>query len=190
MARSGARCPTVGVQGIDWVFEQMIFALVYCTTGISGNVYSQIPTCFYICNDLQAVPHKGYQKRVYDDKGCDEPNIIVSGFSKGNSLGTEIIETFILIYTIFSATDTKKSARDSHRRWHRWFTEEGDGATGSLYGGGGTPTKGAVAQGAWCRWFAEEGAAIQGGRCRQFMEDALAVRRGGDTPAISAEEEA
>lgn len=30
-------CASVGTQGIAWAFGGMIFALVYCTAGISGN---------------------------------------------------------------------------------------------------------------------------------------------------------
>lgn len=30
------KCATVGIQGIAWAFGGMIFALVYCTAGISG----------------------------------------------------------------------------------------------------------------------------------------------------------
>ncbi|CAI0381807.1 unnamed protein product, partial [Linum tenue] len=29
-------CSTVGIQGIDWAFKGMIFALIYCSAGISG----------------------------------------------------------------------------------------------------------------------------------------------------------
>lgn len=35
-SRSKSKCNTVGVQGIAWAFGGMIFALVYCTAGISG----------------------------------------------------------------------------------------------------------------------------------------------------------
>lgn len=31
-------CASVGIQGIAWAFGGMIFALVYCTAGISGNL--------------------------------------------------------------------------------------------------------------------------------------------------------
>ncbi|KAL6973933.1 Aquaporin PIP1-3 [Sarracenia purpurea var. burkii] len=31
-----SKCATVGIQGIAWAFGGMIFALVYCTAGISG----------------------------------------------------------------------------------------------------------------------------------------------------------
>lgn len=34
--RSSNKCATVGSQGIAWAFGGMIFALVYCTAGISG----------------------------------------------------------------------------------------------------------------------------------------------------------
>ena len=34
---SPSKCATVGIQGIAWSFGGMIFALVYCTAGISGQ---------------------------------------------------------------------------------------------------------------------------------------------------------
>ncbi|HDK8805140.1 TPA: aquaporin, partial [Escherichia coli] len=36
------------------------------------------------------------------------------GYTKGDGLGAEIVGTFVLVYTVFSATDAKRSARDSH----------------------------------------------------------------------------
>lgn len=41
-------------------------------------------------------------------------NTIAHGYTKGDGLGAEIIGTFVLVYTVFSATDAKRSARDSH----------------------------------------------------------------------------
>lgn len=35
---SGSKCKSVGIQGIAWSFGGMIFALVYCTAGISGLI--------------------------------------------------------------------------------------------------------------------------------------------------------
>ena len=35
--RSPSICSSVGIQGIAWAFGGMIFALVYCTAGISGS---------------------------------------------------------------------------------------------------------------------------------------------------------
>lgn len=37
VSKSKSKCSTVGIQGIAWAFGGMIFALVYCTAGISGN---------------------------------------------------------------------------------------------------------------------------------------------------------
>ena len=34
--KSPTMCASVGIQGIAWAFGGMIFALVYCTAGISG----------------------------------------------------------------------------------------------------------------------------------------------------------
>ena len=39
---------------------------------------------------------------------------LADGYSKGTGLGAEIIGTFVFVYTIFSATDPKRNARDSH----------------------------------------------------------------------------
>ncbi|CAI0397837.1 unnamed protein product [Linum tenue] len=41
-------------------------------------------------------------------------NELAAGYNKGTGLGAEIIGTFVLVYTVFSATDPKRSARDSH----------------------------------------------------------------------------
>ena len=38
--KSPTKCGTVGIQGIAWAFGGMIFALVYCTAGISGSLFS------------------------------------------------------------------------------------------------------------------------------------------------------
>jgi len=48
--RSPNMCASVGIQGIAWAFGGMIFALVYCTAGISGkSLYFSKYTPFY-CN--------------------------------------------------------------------------------------------------------------------------------------------
>ncbi|GMY08180.1 probable aquaporin PIP1-2 [Fagus crenata] len=41
-------------------------------------------------------------------------NFVAPGYTKGDGLGAEIVGTFVLVYTVFSATDAKRSARDSH----------------------------------------------------------------------------
>ncbi|MBF6202126.1 aquaporin, partial [Nocardia cyriacigeorgica] len=37
VVKDKTKCTTVGIQGIAWAFGGMIFALVYCTAGISGG---------------------------------------------------------------------------------------------------------------------------------------------------------
>lgn len=125
-------CPGVGIQGIAWAFGGMIFALVYCTAGISGGhinpavtwglflarkvslprtVYYIIMQCLgAICG---AGIVKGFQPSFYEEQGGGA-NVVAHGYTKGDGLGAEIVGTFVLVYTVFSATDAKRSARDSH----------------------------------------------------------------------------
>ncbi|KAF3449720.1 hypothetical protein FNV43_RR10451 [Rhamnella rubrinervis] len=119
-------------QGIAWAFGGMIFALVYCTAGISGGhinpavtfglllarkvsltraVFYMIMQCLgAICG---AGVVKGFQKSQYEMLGGGA-NTVSPGYSKGDGLGAEIVGTFVLVYTVFSATDAKRNARDSH----------------------------------------------------------------------------
>ena len=41
-------------------------------------------------------------------------NVVSRNYSKGAGLGVEFVGTFVLVYTVFSATDPKRNARDSH----------------------------------------------------------------------------
>ena len=56
---------------------------------------------------------KAFQKSYYNRYGGGA-NFLHDGYNKGVGLGAEIIGTFVLVYTVFSATDPKRSARDSH----------------------------------------------------------------------------
>jgi len=56
---------------------------------------------------------KAFMKTPYNTLGGGA-NTVADGYSKGTALGAEIIGTFVLVYTVFSATDPKRSARDSH----------------------------------------------------------------------------
>ena len=56
---------------------------------------------------------KAFMKHDYNNNGGGA-NAVNSGYSRGTALGAEIIGTFVLVYTVFSATDPKRSARDSH----------------------------------------------------------------------------
>lgn len=56
---------------------------------------------------------KAFQKELYRTKGGGA-NVVNVGYTKGDGLGAEIVGTFVLVYTVFSATDAKRNARDSH----------------------------------------------------------------------------
>lgn len=56
---------------------------------------------------------KQFQKAYYTKYGGGA-NGLNDGYSTGTGLAAEIIGTFVLVYTVFSATDPKRSARDSH----------------------------------------------------------------------------
>jgi len=56
---------------------------------------------------------KGFQSAYFVRYGGGA-NELSDGYSKGTGLAAEIIGTFVLVYTVFSATDPKRNARDSH----------------------------------------------------------------------------
>ncbi|KAK1261175.1 putative aquaporin PIP1-2 [Acorus gramineus] len=130
--RSSSMCASVGIQGIAWAFGGMIFALVYCTAGISGGHINPAVTfglllarklsltraIFYmIMQCLGAICGagvvKGFQTGPYE-RNLGGVNFVAPGYTKGDGLGAEIVGTFVLVYTVFSATDAKRNARDSH----------------------------------------------------------------------------
>ncbi|KAK9726074.1 hypothetical protein RND81_05G188300 [Saponaria officinalis] len=125
-------CGGVGILGIAWAFGGMIFILVYCTAGISGGHINPAVTfglllgrklslvraiLYMVAQCLGAICGvglvKAFQSAYYDRYGGGA-NELALGYSKGTGLGAEIIGTFVLVYTVFSATDPKRSARDSH----------------------------------------------------------------------------
>ena len=56
---------------------------------------------------------KAFMKSYYKSLGGGA-NSVAQGYNTGTALGAEIIGTFVLVYTVFAATDPKRSARDSH----------------------------------------------------------------------------
>ncbi|KAL7170143.1 hypothetical protein ACSBR2_035072 [Camellia fascicularis] len=56
---------------------------------------------------------KAFQKAYYVEYG-GRANQLSSGYSIGTRLAAKIIGTFVLVYTVFSATDPKRNVRDSH----------------------------------------------------------------------------
>ncbi|KAL8538553.1 hypothetical protein ACS0TY_000537 [Phlomoides rotata] len=125
-------CGGVGILGIAWAFGGMIFILVYCTAGISGGHINPAVTfglflarkvslvravMYMVAQCLGAICGvglvKAFQSSLYKRYGGGA-NTIADGYSNGVGLAAEIIGTFVLVYTVFSATDPKRSARDSH----------------------------------------------------------------------------
>ncbi|XP_028786810.1 aquaporin PIP1-2-like [Neltuma alba] len=131
-AMSPSKCSTVGVQGIAWAFGGMIFALVYCTAGISGgHINPAVTFGLFLARKVsltRAVLYitmqclgatcgvavvKGFEGSQYERLGGGA-NSLSEGYSSISGLGAEIIGTFVLVYTVFSATDAKRNARDAH----------------------------------------------------------------------------
>ncbi|XP_057799099.1 aquaporin PIP2-1-like [Salvia miltiorrhiza] len=125
-------CGGVGILGIAWAFGGMIFVLVYCTAGISGGHINPAVTfglllarkvsliravMYMVAQCLGAICGvglvKAFQSSYYKKYGGGA-NELGADYSKGVGLGAEIIGTFVLVYTVFSATDPKRNARDSH----------------------------------------------------------------------------
>ncbi|XVF83912.1 hypothetical protein PTKIN_Ptkin16aG0532100 [Pterospermum kingtungense] len=133
VVKENTKCSTVGIQGIAWAFGGMIFALVYCTAGISGGHINPAVTfglflgrklsltraIFYmVMQCLGAICGagvvKGFMGKTRYGTLGGGANSVNHGYTKGDGLGAEIIGTFVLVYTVFSATDAKRNARDSH----------------------------------------------------------------------------
>ncbi|XP_064977129.1 aquaporin PIP2-5-like isoform X1 [Musa acuminata AAA Group] len=127
-----AACSGVGILGIAWAFGGMIFILVYCTAGISGGHINPAVTLglclarkvslvrallYMVAQCLGAICGvglvKGFQEAYFVRYGGGA-NELSAGYSKGTGLAAEIIGTFVLVYTVFAATDPKRNARDSH----------------------------------------------------------------------------
>ncbi|CAL5428687.1 unnamed protein product [Camellia sinensis] len=104
---------------------------IFCTAGISGGHINPAVTfglflarkvsliravMYMVAQCLGAICGvalvKAFQSSYYDVYGGGA-NELSTGYSKGTGLGAEIIGTFVLVYTVFSATDPKRSARDS-----------------------------------------------------------------------------
>ncbi|EAZ45521.1 hypothetical protein OsJ_30180 [Oryza sativa Japonica Group] len=89
-------CTGVGYLGVAWSFGATIFVLVYCTGGVSGgHINPAVTLGLFFGRKLSLV------------------RTVLDGYSAAGALGAEIVGTFILVYTVFSATDPKRTARDS-----------------------------------------------------------------------------
>ncbi|XP_030546863.1 probable aquaporin PIP2-8 [Rhodamnia argentea] len=125
-------CDGVGLLVNAWAFGGMTFILLYSTAGISGGYINPAVTfalllakrvsliravCYAIAQFLGAICGVGLVKALmkpyYYSLGGGT-NSVALGYSIGAALGAEIIGTFVLVYTVFAATDPKRLARDSH----------------------------------------------------------------------------
>ncbi|KAF7076623.1 hypothetical protein CFC21_081248 [Triticum aestivum] len=125
-------CGGAGILGIAWAFGGMIFVLVYCTAGVSGGHINPAVTfglllarkvslvralLYMVAQCLGAMCGAGLVKAVHGAQYARHgggANELAPGYSKGAGLAAEIIGTFVLVYTVFAATDPKRKARDSH----------------------------------------------------------------------------
>ncbi|KAK9289426.1 hypothetical protein L1049_007581 [Liquidambar formosana] len=122
----------VGILGIAWAFGGMIFILVYCTTGISGGhinpavtfgmllarkvslvraVFYMVAQCLGAICGCRLV--KAFQEAYYVSYGGGA-NELADGYSIRTGLAAEIMGTFVLVNTVFSAMDPCQNARDSY----------------------------------------------------------------------------
>ncbi|TQE13137.1 hypothetical protein C1H46_001221 [Malus baccata] len=129
---NGNQCGGVGIHGIAWAFGGMIFVLVYCTAGISGGHINSAVTfglfftrkvslmraiLYMVAQSLGAICGVGLVKAfqsAYYTKYGGGANKLADGYSTGTGLGAEIVGTFVLVYTVLSATDPELKARNSY----------------------------------------------------------------------------
>ncbi|CAA6674594.1 unnamed protein product [Spirodela intermedia] len=107
------KCDGVGTLGIAWAFGGMIFVLVYSLHISNSNLWNRKlslvrAVSYAVAQCLGAVCGAGLaksiMKRPYNSLGGDA-NLVQPGYSTGAALGAEIVGTFLLVYTVFSATD-------------------------------------------------------------------------------------
>lgn len=131
-ANEKSPCGGVGILGIAWAAGGTIFVLVYCTAGISGGHINPAVTfgflvarkvslnravLYMVAQCAGAVFGAGVVKEMqnsYYYSGGGGVNSVSPGYTQGTAIGAELIGTFTLVYTVFSATDPKRNARDSH----------------------------------------------------------------------------
>ncbi|KAB2630852.1 aquaporin PIP2-5 [Pyrus ussuriensis x Pyrus communis] len=120
------------ILGIAWALGGMIFVLVYCTAGISGGHINPAVTfglflarkvslvraiLYMAAQSLGAICGVGLVKAFqisYYTKYGGGANELADGYNTDTGLGAEIVGTFVLVYIVFSATDPKRNAGDSH----------------------------------------------------------------------------
>ncbi|KAM1050788.1 hypothetical protein ACFX13_033193 [Malus domestica] len=116
---NGNQCGGVGIHGIAWAFGGMIFVLVYCTAGISGGHINPAVT-FGLFLTRKVSLMRAILYMVAQSLGAICGVGLVKAFQSayytntGTGLGAEIVGTFVLVYTVLSATDPELKARNSY----------------------------------------------------------------------------
>lgn len=125
---------SVGLIETAWAFGGMIFILVYCIAGISGGHINPAITfglfiakkvtitraiAYIVAQCLGAMCGAAIARGVqgsneFHTYGQGAVNGVNPGHTIGQALGAEIMGTFVLLYTVLSATDPTRMARDSH----------------------------------------------------------------------------
>ncbi|CAI0411719.1 unnamed protein product [Linum tenue] len=103
-------CARVGLLGIAWAAVTFGLFLARKVSLIRAVTYMVAQCLGAICGVALV---KAFQESYYTRYGGGA-NTINPAYSTGTGLGAEIIGTFVLVYTVFSATDPKRNARDSH----------------------------------------------------------------------------
>ncbi|KAG6486612.1 hypothetical protein ZIOFF_055190 [Zingiber officinale] len=126
MVGSSSRWSTV------WALGGVIFALAYCTGGVSdGHINPAVTFGLFLARKLSlaralfymvmqclgaicgAGTVKWLQKGVYENNGGGTSVVAAAGYAKGNGLGAEILTTFLFVCMVFYATVFKRRARGS-----------------------------------------------------------------------------
>jgi aquaporin PIP len=127
--------PSAGAEvlGIAWSFGGMIFVLVYCTSGISGGHVNPAVTfgallsrkvslaqavLYAVAQCVGAICGAGLVRAVHGSGAYKlyggGANVVAAGYSRAGGLAAEIVGTFVLVYTVLTADDAKRQARDKH----------------------------------------------------------------------------
>ncbi|KAH9287988.1 hypothetical protein KI387_032105, partial [Taxus chinensis] len=133
-AHSNKKSPCGGVDalGIAWAFGGMIFVLVYCTAGISGGHINPAVTfglflarkmsanravLYMVAQCMGAVCGVALVRALqssYYISGGGGANVVAPGYKQGTALVAETIGTFVLVFTVFCATDPSLTAHNPH----------------------------------------------------------------------------
>ncbi|BBN07548.1 aquaporin PIP [Marchantia polymorpha subsp. ruderalis] len=151
----------VGALGVAWAFGAAIFVLYYCTAGVSSESASREPlghinpavTFGLLLGRRLSIPRallymvaqvlggicgaglvKALQKRPFQ-RYNGGTNFVAQDLSASTGLAAEIIGTFVLVYVVYSATDGKRRARDSHIPclWYIWLQSQLQGRESTLH---------------------------------------------------------